>query len=165
MIADYALRFPLRQLSKCTEEVVTWRHRHFVLHVATPILIGAAIYTCWRSTTLLVFAWYKWLHLYGLVATIRHAVWPVRHFLPGWILFSLPDGCWVYAFTALLAGAWKNSSYAGWTTFWCLLPAVLAVGAEGGQAFHLVPGTFDVADLMVYLIAGTLATYFSRRTE
>jgi hypothetical protein len=164
MIADCTVRLPSQHLPRAyKEDSVTWRH--FVLHVAIPILIGAAIYTFWRSTTLLVFAWYKWLHLYSVVAIVRQVMWPLRHLIPAWVLFSLPDGCWVYSFTALLAGMWKNSNYARWTTFWCLLPAALAVGAEVGQGFHLVPGTFDVADLMVYLIAGTLATYFSRRTE
>ena len=164
MIADGTGTFSSRRLNAVhAGRARTIEPAHFLLHVAIPILIGAAIYTCWRSTTLLVFAWYKYLHIFDLVAKVRHATWPARHLAPAWILYSLPDGCWVYSFTAFLASLWKNSPYAYWVAFWCVLPSALAVGTEIGQAFHLVPGTFDVVDVLVYIAAGLLAIHFTRR--
>jgi hypothetical protein len=32
-----------------------------LIHVAMPIMIGAAMYTLWRSTRLYVFTWYRWM--------------------------------------------------------------------------------------------------------
>jgi hypothetical protein len=123
-------------------EAGTASRRSLLLHVVVPIFIGAAIYTCWRSTTLLVFAWYKWLHVYDLVARLRHVMWPARHVVPHWVLFSLPDGCWVYSFTVFLKSVWENSGDRSWAFFWVALPTTLAVGAEIGQANARCTGYF-----------------------
>jgi hypothetical protein len=151
------------RFSVARPEAGTASRRRLLFHVVVPIFIGAAIYTCWRSTTLLVFAWYKWLHVYDLAAKLRHVVWPVRHLVPHWTLFSLPDGCWVYSFTVFLKSVWEDFGDRGWAFFWVALPTALAVGAEIGQAMRVVPGTFDVNDLVVYFVAGFLAIYFFRR--
>jgi hypothetical protein len=138
------------------------RHCKFALHVALPIVIGGGIYTFWRSPNLLVFSWYKCFRVYGYVLSIRHAFLPARPFIPAWFLYSLPDGCWVYSFTAFMVRVWANEDRRAWSVFWLLTPVSLAVGAELGQGIHIIPGTFDVVDLFVYVVAGALAIFLNR---
>jgi hypothetical protein len=128
------------------------------VHVILPIFVGAGIYSLWRSKALLVFAWYRWFGLYAPVLTLRAHFANARHLIPGMILYSLPDGLWVYSFTVLLGYIWfqKRQRYA--RLFWTLLPVAMAVGAEIGQAFRIVRGTFDWTDMLSYLAAWVLAT-------
>jgi hypothetical protein len=127
-------------------------------HVVLPVFIGAAVYSLWRSKALLLFAWYKWAGLYGPVLSLRAYFAGVKHFIPGPILYSLPDGLWVYSFTALMGYIWYQKPQRYARLFWTLLPISMAVTAEIGQGLRLVPGTFDWADMSSYLVAWALAT-------
>lgn len=127
-------------------------------NVIFPVFIGAGIYSLWRSKALLVFAWYRWAGLYGPMLTLRAYFAGVKHLIPGPILYSLPDGLWVYSFTALMGYIWYQKPQRYARLFWTLLPGSMAVGAEIGQGLRLVPGTFDWADMSSYLVAWALAT-------
>jgi hypothetical protein len=50
-------------------------------------------------------------------------------------------------------------------TGWTLLPVTLAIGAELGQFFKIVPGTFDVMDLLAYFGAWIAASIVLRRNN
>lgn len=121
--------------------------------VIMPILIGGAIYTLWRSRTLLVFALYRWVGLEPAIMALRKDVGPFRHLVPGVLLFSLPDALWVYAFTALLGYIWSKQPTCWERKLWTLLPVSLGLGGEFGQGLHLIPGTFDWCDVAAYLAA------------
>jgi hypothetical protein len=131
-------------------------------HVCFPIMIGAAIYSLWRSDRLLVFTWYGWLGLKEPLLTLRANLAGVRHFLPDFVLYSLPDALWVYSFTYLMELVWFRHSRSFGQTFWILLPVSLAVGAEVGQLIKVVPGTFDLMDIGGYIAAWAAATMFIR---
>jgi hypothetical protein len=125
------------------------------LHVCLPILIGAAIYLLWRSPTLWVFGWIDAVGLGAVLASIRQAV-PTAAILPPWVLYSVPDGLWVYAGTAFFARLWSGSHSASrWV--WLLAMPCLGLGSELGQGLQLIPGTFDLADLTAYATATVLA--------
>jgi hypothetical protein len=126
--------------------------------VVIPLFIGATIYTLWRSKTLLVFAWYRWAGLETLVMSMRKEVAGFRHLLPGVFLYSLPDALWVYSLTALLQFVWTKQPMSWERRIWTLLPVCLGVGGEFGQLLHLIPGTFDWADVAAYLVAWAAAS-------
>jgi hypothetical protein len=129
-----------------------------VINVFVPILIGAGIYTLWRSKTLLVFKWYRWVAIDTPMLSLRSYVSPARHLLPAAVIYSLPDALWVYSFTTLLQYVWAGHSRCPERTFWSCLPVALAVGSEIGQHFGLVPGTFDPVDLVAYFVAWATAS-------
>jgi hypothetical protein len=137
------------------------QHRTFwraLLHIALPIGLGAAIYLLWRSPQLLVFRWVEWVGLSGAVDTARvlaHA--PGAH-LPQAVLFSLPDGLWVYGLTAAMTLVWNAESSLVARRCWVGVALVLALTTEAGQAVRLVPGTFDFADVVFCVAAAVLAT-------
>lgn len=133
-----------------------------LVHVFLPVVIGAAIYSLWRSKALLVFTWYRWIGLYGPILSLRGYFAGAKHLIPGPILYSLPDGLWVYSFTALMGPIWFQEKQRYVRLLWTLLPVSMAVGAEIGQAVKLVPGTFDWTDIFSYIVAWFLAVFSAR---
>jgi hypothetical protein len=91
------------------------------------------------------------------VADLRSSLAPLRGMVPDVLLFSLPDALWVYSATASMILAWRRSSAFG-ARCWQRVPLVLAVGAELGQWLRLVPGTFDIRDVVLIAAASTLAS-------
>lgn len=132
------------------------RYRGLVVHVLLPVVAGAAIYVLWRSPFLRVFQWLDTAGAATPVRSLRAAVMPARAWLPSWVLFSLPDGLWVYALTSWLTRIWRDAAGRGrW--LWLSIGPVLGIGSELGQWAGLVPGTFDVVDLVGGVAAGGLA--------
>ena len=42
------------------------------------------------------------------------------------------------------------------TLIWSILIPVIGILSEIGQLYYLIPGTFDIIDLIMYIIAPTL---------
>ncbi len=116
----------------------------FLLHVVLPTLVGTAVYVGWRTTDLLVFRWIEFLHLEILVFRPTFG-------LPELLLYSLPDGCWVYAITSWMFLIWNRFVH------WVWIGLILAVGAEFGQLFGLVQGTYQTLDVLFYVGGFVLA--------
>lgn len=127
-------------------------------HVTLPVLVGGAIYSLWRSKTLLVFTWYKWVGLETPLLALRADAAGIKHLLWRPILYSLPDALWVYSFTALMKYLWVYEPESYGRRFWTLLPLLLGIGGEIGQFFKIVPGTFDLMDILAYVVAWTAAS-------
>src|SRR3954468_11238232 len=109
------------------------------LHILLPVCLGGIIYTVWRSPHLLVFRWYSRLGLTASVNMMRLHSAHLRHCMPAWVLYSLPDALWVYSFTALLAFLWSEER-SGFSPYcWQALPVLLATGGELGQILRIVP--------------------------
>lgn len=110
----------------------------FLLHVILPLAIGSCVYFGWRTQDLLAF---RWLEYCGLSAfLVRPSI-----VLPEWILYSLPDGCWVYATTSWMIMIWKH------LTLWAWVAVVLAVASEFGQLMGIVQGTYHSFDVLFYV--------------
>lgn len=137
------------------------KHAFLSLHVLVPLLIGGLIYICWRGPDLLMFGWFKAIGLEPLVIKLETAGTGVAPLLPSWIIFSLPDGLWVYALTAFFVRVWSGIKASRIRTLFLSLSLVLGAGSELGQLAHLVPGTFDWIDFAFYLSAAVLAFYFA----
>jgi hypothetical protein len=123
----------------------------FIVHVVLPTLIGASIYLFFRTPTLLVFRWIEAIGLLDPVMILREQVAFVQ--LPEWLLYSLPDGLWVYATTSWMVLMWRGAR--SW--LWLSTGVLLAVGAELGQAVGCVPGTYQHLDMLFYGSAFLLA--------
>jgi hypothetical protein len=132
------------------------------IHAGFPVVCGATIYLLFRSSHLLVFSWLDALHLNSTVTTLRIWVAPLRSDMPEWILYSLPDGLWVYGLTASLSllGAQSQS----WLKLgWPSAGILLAFVGELGQYLGFIPGSFDPVDLLFCIVGFGLALIFTRR--
>lgn len=125
-----------------------------------PVVVGGLIYVAFRSQDHLLFHWANALGLTPAVSWLRAAAAPLSPPL-GWILYSLPDGLWLYAFAFFMASTWCERSLEA--SAWRLLPLALAVGSELAQVVGALPGTFDPMDLLTYAVAFLLAELTAAR--
>lgn len=130
-----------------------------------PILVGGAIYTLFGSPTLWVFDWYGFLGLSDLITVSRGILAEFRPIIPGWVLYSLPDGLWVYAYTSLMANIWRASKRSPVKLLWLSSGVLLAVSTEMAQLFGLLFGTFDFLDICFYIGGFLLALLSSAQVE
>jgi len=121
--------------------------------VILPLLFGSFIYIHYRATSLIMFRWFDTLGLSSVIGWIRR--WPLPPHPPSWLIFSLPDALWVYAFTSLMLLIWHYRITPA-SIGWIALAPVIGIGSELGQAIKIVPGTFDLTDLMLLVIASVL---------
>ncbi|WP_290847049.1 hypothetical protein [Flavobacterium sp.] len=117
--------------------------------------LGALIYLFFRPGSIRFF---KWIAFFG---------WDFQSFgwrklaleqsakLPQWTIYSLPDGLWSFSYVCLLLCLWKHEIGTA-ALFWILLAPFLAILSEFGQLFHIVPGTFDLVDILLYLTGSIL---------
>jgi hypothetical protein len=135
-----------------------------LLYCALPILVGGLIYLAFRDTSLLMFRWAGWFGLDVAIEAMRVHTLPHRPGIPDWILFSVPDGVWVFACTAFFARLWHDGHWV-FRGFWIGLGPALAIGGELGQLgfIGLVPGTFDPADMIFYIASTAAALWLAQR--
>lgn len=121
-----------------------------------PLSIGASLYLTTRDPSLRVFHWVHSIYLGPFVNLLRCTFGNgIRSIVPTWILFTLPDALWMYAFTAAIILNWSSKA-----TIYLLIPFVIGIGSEVGQFFKVVPGTFDPVDVFCYLSGFLLPIIF-----
>ena len=125
--------------------------RHWLVHVGLPLLIGGLVYVCFRSESLILFRWLEALHIMPGIQTLRETLDPLRQALPDLVLYSLPDGAWLYAYISFYRLVWAGHSRL-WMWVWIGLGLGLSLGLELGQAWGWARGTFDWMDVAVYLL-------------
>ena len=126
------------------------RIKAFIFDVFMPLLIGGLLYIAFRSH-LRMFRWFDQLGLSELVSDIRELTSPIAHYVPDWIIYSLPDALWIYSFTSVHQILWKDSKIAMRVLF--LMSILLGCGAEVMQSLGLISGTFDWMDFILCLLA------------
>lgn len=135
--------------------------RRFAVHVCLPVVLGAGFYLLFRSPELRVFDWIDGLGANDWIVRARILAAPAAEQLPLWVLFSLPDGLWVYALTAAMMMVWRGHEGSARVT-WSAAGVVLAGSGEVGQVLAIVPGTFDSMDLFAIGAAFLCALWFNR---
>lgn len=133
--------------------------KFLLIFIAIPMFIGGMIYILFRPESLLMFKWFNYLDLTSLITKLRGNFSFLGSYLPGWVVYSLPDGIWVFSLTAVMFKIWQNGALLS-RLFWCSIGPILGVGGEIGQYFSVVPGTFDIADLVINVVSSLLAFYF-----
>lgn len=125
----------------------------FILHSVFPILLGGLIYCCFRSTSLRMFGWFSAIGLIDILKYVRESTDVFNAILPKWVIFSLPDGLWMYSFTSTLLIYWNNQNI----NYWLLIPFSAGIITEILQLFNIFPGTFDIIDLIFLTLGFTLS--------
>lgn len=126
----------------------------FLIHVLIPLVIGGLIYVGFRNKTIRFFDWIDRIGFSDIVNEIRTITYPYKEILPAWVLNCLPDGLWVYSFSATLFFVWKEFFIKNKKML--ILPFILVLIMEVLQLLGLIHGTFDVVDLLVSLIMNLL---------
>lgn len=110
---------------------------------------GCLIYLLFRSKTLYIYVWCKALGLSTFVDVFRENVqnWNVSNF----VRFSLPDGFYCAAYIMMIDAIWHDDNRKVKYILLSLVPMITIV-SEILQFCGVVRGTFDVMDLLCYLI-------------
>jgi len=127
-----------------------------IIALLFPVVLGGLIYIIFRTEKLLMFHWFEYLRLsdeINLIKNLRNI-----YSFPGWFIYSLPDGLWVFSYTALSLEIWKFSITRR-SFFWIFSIPIVAVLSEFLQLFRIIPGTFDLIDVMFYLLGIILPFY------
>lgn len=124
----------------------------YVNKVILPITIGCSIYTCYRPTSLRIYNWYKFIGLEDKILYLRATSAPLKQYLPDWVIYCLPNGLWVYAYTAYMLLVWRRGSTAKLNSVWPHLGIMLGLASEIFQIFGVIHGTFDIFDCSTYIL-------------
>jgi len=114
-------------------------------------MTGVLIYLFFRSNSLILFKWLNLVFSASAIDQIRQYTLILTPYFPDWFLFSLPDGLWMFSFTCFIFTIWGNKLNFN-TLFWIILAFLMAISHEFGQLFNYFPGTFDLLDIMFYII-------------
>jgi len=135
-------------------------------HILT-LLIGGLIYIFFRTEKLIML---KWIENYNTsILNIRTLTSAYYNKLPDWFLFSLPDGLWLFSYTSLVLLIWKNKINRE-NFFWIAIIPIFIILSEFGQLLNIVPGTFDLVDILLYSLGAILpilifTEYFNFKTK
>ena len=117
------------------------------------LTIGGLIYIRYRSESLLMFDWF---HNFGLSDSIEN--FRSNDGMPNvyeWVKYNLPAGLWLFAYMFVIDAVWGKDKNCVSMYFLYVLP-LLAVASEFMQFVGLLPGTFDIMDLVSYISATIL---------
>jgi len=65
------------------------------IHVVIPMILGGFLYILFREESLVMFDWFNSLGIESSIHYFRENINTNIH-LPKWIVYSLPDGIWIY---------------------------------------------------------------------
>ena len=126
---------------------------------ASALILGGAIYVLFYTSQPVFFSWIRAAGLNNWLILTRQYSLTASSTLPQWIVYSLPDGLWAFAYALLITGIWIRSN-SGLKYFWMSTIPVLIIGLELLQYTGLVKGTFSFQDI-AFEITGLLTGIFT----
>lgn len=123
---------------------------HYVIG-SLAIVIGGLIYLIFRDDNLIMFSWIKSVGMSEYLNNMRIAYGDYSIY--SWVRYNLPASLWLFSYLFIIKGVWHNQSKnILYYVFLSVIP-IMAFGSELLQLFAIIPGTFDIADLIGYTLA------------
>jgi hypothetical protein len=111
------------------------------------VLMCGLMYISFRPDTLKMFHFFKVFGLLDYLEELQHN--PAR--VPSWILYNLPDGAWLFAYSILIACFWNFKLKDCW--MFILVMPFICIPHEFLQGLGVMHGTYDPSDVLAYLLA------------
>ena len=133
------------------------------------LIAGGMLYISFRSADIVLFRWIRFVGLDSSLTSFRERSLAYLHLMPPWIVYSLPNGLWAFAYTLIVLTIWAGSH--SWLRYlWYATVPLLVFGFEGLQLTGMIRGTFCYIDLAfgaAGILAGLLINHFNykRRIE
>jgi hypothetical protein len=102
-----------------------------------------------------MFKWFKLLKAATPIEFLRGITMPAKQSFPEWFLYSLPDALWNFSFMSIILLIWRNQVNKE-NCFWVFIMPLISIFSEVGQLLNIIPGTFDLMDLIFYVSGATL---------
>jgi hypothetical protein len=130
------------------------QYRICLLLSASALVLGGTIYILFYTSQPVFFNWIRAAGMNNWLSLARHYSLSASSDLPQWIIYSLPDGLWAFAYAVLITGIWIRN-HSGLKYFWMSTIPVLIIGLELLQYTGMVRGTFSFQDI-AFEISGLL---------
>lgn len=142
---------------------VSFLKRIHIFLSALAILSGGIIYTIFRTSEPLFF---RWLSIAGfekwLIIVRQHFL--TNSSLPSeWIVYSLPNALWAFAYAVLITSIWSGS-ISRIRYLWMASIPVLVLGCEVLQYTGILPGTFCFQDMAAGLMGLVIGLILALKT-
>jgi hypothetical protein len=125
-----------------------------ISHVFLPLAVGSLIYL-FRCNDVIAVKIIDQIFLYMKSGYLVDCQKPISD---AWILYSLPDGLWLYALTSAMLIIWGH--YDRKSIIWIISGLLIALISEVLQYTNSIPGTFDPVDVIFYMLAFVLSNLF-----
>ncbi len=119
------------------------------------VFAGGLIYILFRTTEPLFFNWFSQLGIENWIYSVREKSLIIYSFLPQWIVYSLANGLWAFAYTLIVLCIWTGSN-SFLKYFWFFSIPVLVFGFEVLQLTGDLQGTFCLNDILWSAIGITI---------
>lgn len=127
----------------------------FIWAISFPLITGILIYLFFRSESLMIFDWLQSVNLKRFIVDLRELNFIRNFHLNIFIKYSLPDGLWIFSFISGVLLIWNNN-LSKQNIFWILSIPFVGIITEIGQFLGIIRGTFDIYDIICYLIGALL---------
>lgn len=105
------------------------------------------MYISFRPDTLKMFHFFKVFGLLDYLEELQHN--PAR--VPMWMLYNLPDGIWLFAYSILIGCFWNFKIKDCW--MFILVMPFICIPHEFLQGLGIMHGTYDPSDVLAYVLA------------
>ncbi|MGL5000970.1 MAG: hypothetical protein ACRC6J_04535 [Cetobacterium sp.] len=130
-----------------------------ILLVLSSLGLGVLIYLLFRSRKLFYYQFIEILNLDSYIIEVRKVVWVYRKYIPNWVIYSLPDGLWIFSMgISILHNRYyyKKAQNIFTIVLFCIVGVEIIQGIYGGHGTLI--GTFDLADVICYIVGYILCS-------
>jgi hypothetical protein len=131
-----------------------WTGLHIFM-CAIALIAGGIIYLLFRPDEVLFFRWMRTLGFKSLISYFRQNSFSINIHLPEWVVYSLPNGLWAFAYALLITRIWAGSK-STFKYFWIGSIPGLVLGFEILQFTGTIPGTFCLQDIALGMTGMTI---------
>ena len=121
------------------------------------LMLGGFIYYAFRADYLIMFDWAEYLGLEEYIINMRNSLSDIM--LPYFILYCLPNALWIVSYMLVVDSIVSIDNY---KLFWALSLPIIAIIFEILQIFTIILGTFDVLDLVCFIIPSVIYIIYYR---
>lgn len=114
------------------------------------LIMGSSIYLLFRDKELLIFKWLDRLRLMPLIDMFRKQFSDIHTCY--WVKYNLPACLWLLSYMLIIDIIWGENNRTLKKYFVFLMP-VLSILSEFMQMVKILPGTFDILDVLSYCLA------------
>jgi len=143
----------------CSHTSRNFSGKNLIILSLLALISGAVIYSFLRPAEAGFLSWFSSCDEDSWLCLAREKTLFLNEFLPGWMLYSLPDGLWAFAYTLIILSIW-NDSVSMVKYVWYMSIPLLIFGFELLQRTGHVQGTFCLSDI-VFSAAGMAAGFLT----
>lgn len=134
---------------------ITRKPFYLIPEAILSILFGGLLYIIFRTDSLLMFNWFKYLAISDFIYDLRNSmIFPLSSELKTFIN-TAPGGFWTFSYSAFLLFIWNLEINSRNIYYYISIPAA-AVLSEIFQLAGFIPGTFNYLDIISYTAGAIL---------